>query len=106
MREKDTYIKREREREGEEEREREGELKRGRERERDNLKGMTGALAPFSYLVVKTIARAEILEIMIFSTVVIVLLHLVILLPSHLLLSFLQLYKYSDFPMSNQIIEL
>jgi hypothetical protein len=61
---------REREREGEREREREGERKRGREREREGerkrgrercricpellfsfLKGMTGALAPLSYLV-------------------------------------------------------
>jgi hypothetical protein len=49
---------RKRERERERERDREGGRKRGRERERERcpelflfLKGMTGALAPFSYLV-------------------------------------------------------
>jgi hypothetical protein len=65
-RERERDIKREREREGERERERERDIKRERERggERErgrercriwllNLKGMTGALAPFSYLVVK-----------------------------------------------------
>ncbi len=45
--------KREREREGERKRGREGETEREREREREYifLKGMTGALAPFSNLV-------------------------------------------------------
>jgi len=57
---------REREREREKERERERERERGREREKESerckicpellflfLKGMTGALAPYSYLVLK-----------------------------------------------------
>jgi hypothetical protein len=44
---------RERERDGERERERDGERERERKREYLFSKGMTGAMAPFSYLVYK-----------------------------------------------------
>ncbi len=50
MRKRDS--KRERESKSEGERESEKERKREREREYLLLKGMTGALAPFSYLVI------------------------------------------------------
>ncbi len=44
-------VQRERERARERERGRESERERGREEKREFFKGMTGALAPFSYLV-------------------------------------------------------
>ncbi len=52
MREKDREREREEEREEERERKRERDQERGREREYLFLIGMTGALAPFTYLAI------------------------------------------------------
>ncbi len=65
-RERERKKERDKEREGEREREREKDRERGRERGRERerellflfLKGMTGALAPFSYLVYKIVSSS------------------------------------------------